>query len=195
MKNSLIFLLLFCTTALPLLAQTPTPHYVVIDDAQAEISLLDSRNQDMERSNSVLEGENHGLGEEIVRSEGFIVQANEIIDRLSASAGEIYTLLQSISDPDTRRELQARMDANRQSRYDLENRKRRENEAINRARDKIENNRKMIAVNHVRANANDQRGEFLQACIDLSINENRDVDSVLDNADMVRKEVERLLNQ
>jgi hypothetical protein len=87
------------------------------------------------------------------------------------------------------------MDANRKSRYDLENRKRRENEAINQAREQIENNRKKIAVNRVRGNANDQRVEFLQACIDLSINENRDVGSVLDNADRVRQEVERLLSQ
>jgi hypothetical protein len=195
MKLNLILVALVCSGALALNAQTPTPHYVVIDDAQAEISLLDSRNQEMAGANSALEVENQNLEDEIIRSEEFIVEADEMIDRLSASAGEIYTLMQSIYDNETRRELQRRMDDNRRSRYDLENRKRRENETITRARNKIENNRKQIAVNRVRSKANDQRGGYLQACIDLSVSDNRDVDSVLDNADQVRQEVEQLLNQ
>jgi vacuolar-type H+-ATPase subunit I/STV1 len=195
MKLSLILVILVCSGVLALNAQTPTPHYVVIDDAQAEITLLESRNQEMSRANSVLEVENQNLEDEIIGSEEFIVQADEMIDRLSVSAGEIYTLMQSINDNETRRELQSRMDDNRQSRYDLENRKRRENETINRARDKIENNRKLIAVNRVRSKANDQRGGYLNACIDLSVNDNQDVDSVLDNADQVRQEVEQLLNR
>jgi hypothetical protein len=195
MKYSLFFVLFLFTGILYLNAQTPTPHYVVIDDAQAEISLLESRNQEMSSANSLLENENRKLEEEIVLSEEFIVLADEMIDRLSGSAGEIYTLMQTINDADTRRELQNRMDENRQSRYDLENRKRRENETITRARDRIEDNRKLIAVNRVRSKANDQRSEYLQACIDLSVNENRDVDSILDNADQVRQEVERLLSR
>lgn len=195
MKSSIIFCFLVCSGAFSLFAQTHTPHYVVIDDAQAEISILGSHNQRMGGASSTLEEVNRKLVDEIIRSEGLIIRADEMIDRLSASAGEIYTLMQSVNDPDTRRELQSRMDDNRKSRYDLENRKRRENEAINRARDQIENNRKLIAVNRVRAKANDQRIEYLQACIDLSVNENRDIGSVLENADRVRQEVEQFLNQ
>lgn len=178
---------------LTLNAQTPTPHYVVINDAREEIGMLDGRNQEMSQYNAVLDEENRNLEDEIIQSEDFIVLADEMIDRLSGSAGELYTLLQTITDTETRRELQARMDENRQSRYDLENRKRRENEAITQARDKIENNRKLIAVNRVRTKANNQRSEYLQACIDLSVSENQDVDSILDNADQVRQEVEQLL--
>lgn len=195
MKHFLFFVLVLFSGILYLNAQTPTPHYVVIDDALAEISLLESRNQEMAGANALLEEENRKLEEEIVLSEEFLILADEMIDRLSGSAGEIYTLMQSINDAETRRELQNRMDENRQSRYDLENRKRRENETITRARGRIEENRKLIAVNRVRSKANDQRGEYLQACIDLSENENRDVDSILDNADQVRQEVEQLLNR
>jgi hypothetical protein len=195
MKHSLILIALVYSGALTLNAQTPTPHYVVIDDAQAEMSFLGSGNQEMARANSVLEDENQNLENEMASSEEFIVQADEMIDRLSASAGEIYTLMQSLNENETRRELQSRMDENRQSRYDLENRKHRENEAITRAGNKIENNRKLIAANRIRSKANDQRGAYLQACIDLSVNEDRDIDSVLDNADQVRQEIELLLNQ
>lgn len=195
MKNCLVYTLFFLTGILTLNAQTPTPHYVDINDAEVEISMLESRNQEMAQAAAILDDENRQLEDEIVQGEGFIVLADQMIDRLSASAGELYTLMQSISDGETRRELQTRMDENRRSRYDLENRKRRENEAITRARDKIETNRKHIAVNRVRSKANDQRGEYLQACIDLSVSENRDVDSILDNADQVRQEVERLLGR
>jgi len=195
MKLLFSVLSLICFGAVSLFSQTPTPHYVIIDDARDEIALLNSRNDEMELNSTVLEEENRTLEAAIIRSEEFIVQADAMIDQLSASAGELYTLMQTVNDPVTKRDLQERMDANRQSRYDLENRKRRENEAINQAREQIENNRKKIAVNRVRGNANDQRVEFLQACIDLSINENRDVGSVLDNADRVRQEVERLLSQ
>jgi len=194
MKSLSLALLFMCAGVFSLFSQTPEPHYVVIDDAETEINMLKSRNQEMESASSVLEEENRNLEAEIIRSEEFIVLADQMIDQLSASAGELYTLMQSVNEPVTRRDLQDRMNANRQSRYDLENRKRRENEAINQARGQIEINRKKIAVNRVRGNANDQRSEFLQACIDLSISENRDVDSVLDNADRVRLEVERLLN-
>lgn len=191
-----MFLLFFVfAVAVNLFSQTPEPHYVVIDDAREEIDMLSTRNKEMERSSSALEEENRDLEAQIIKGEEFIVQANAMIDQLSASAGELYTLLQTVNDPDTKRELQDRMTANRQSRYDLENRKRRENELISTARSRIESNRKKIAVNSVRGNANDQRIEFLQACIDLSINENQDVDMVLDNADQIRKEVERLLNR
>lgn len=195
MKHYFFYVIFIFTGILTLNAQTPTPHYVVINDARAEIASLESRNQEMTQSNDVLEEENRKLEDVIIQSEGFIVLADEMIDRLSASAGELYTLMQSINDSETRRELQTRMDDNRRSRYDLENRKRRENEAITRARDKIENNRKLIAVNRVRTKANDQRGEYLQACIDLSVSENHDVDSILNHADQVRQEVEQLLNR
>jgi len=194
MKFSVLLLLFSCVGTGFLFSQTPTPHYVVIDDAQSEIQMLSSRNREMEKSSTLLEEENRSLEAEIIKSEQFIIQANAIIDQLSASAGELYTLMQTINDTDTKRDLQERTNANRQSRYDLESRKRRENEAINLAREQIENNRRSIAVNRVRGNANDQRSEFLQACIDLSISENRDVGSVLDNADRVKAEVERLLN-
>jgi len=172
-----------------------TPHFVVVDDAQTEIEELQDRNADMARQSQVLEEQNRGLNDEIARSEEFIVQADDMIDRLSASAGEIYTVMQSAVDPAARRQLQQRMDENRQSRYDLENRKRRGNEAITQAQEQIETNRKMIAVNRVRTKANDQRIEYLQACIDLSIDENRDVESVLDTADQVRQQVEALLGR
>jgi len=172
-----------------------TPHFVVVDDAQTEIEELQDRNADMARQSQVLEEQNRGLNDEIARSEEFIVQADDMIDRLSASAGEIYTVMQSAVDPAARRQLQQRMDENRQSRYDLENRKRRENEVITQAQEQIETNRKMIAVNRVRTKANDQRIEYLQACIDLSIDENRDVESVLDTADQVRQQVEALLGR
>ncbi|MCK5737041.1 MAG: hypothetical protein KAH21_11210 [Spirochaetaceae bacterium] len=195
MKFFITSMILISVGVVSLFSQVPTPHYVVIDDAQAEITMLESRNREMESGSSVFEEENRNLDSEILNSEEFIVRADTMIDQLSASAGELYTLMQSISDSETKRDLQDRMDANRKSRYDLENRKRRENEIINQAREQIENNRKKIAVNRVRGKANDQRSEFLQACIDLSISENRDVDSVLDNADRVRQEVEQLLNQ
>lgn len=195
MKHYFFYVIFIFTGILTLNAQTPTPHYVVINDARAEIASLESRNQEMTQSSDVLEEENRKLEDVIIQSEGFIVLADEMIDRLSASAGELYTLMQSINDSETRRELQTRMDDNRRSRYDLENRKRRENEAITRARDKIENNRKLIAVNRVRTKANDQRGEYLQACIDLSVSENHDVGSILNHADQVRQEVEQLLNR
>ncbi len=194
MKNLFLLLFLFIGT-FSLFSQTPAPHYVVIDDAQAEIATLNSRNQEMERASAVLEDENRSLEAAIISSEEFIVRADAIIDQLSSSAGELYTVIQTVRDPVTKRDLQERINANRQSRYDLENRKRRENEIINRARGQIESNRRKIAVNRVRGNANDQRNGFLQACIDLSISENRDVDSVLDNADRVRQDVERLLSQ
>ena len=195
MKRLIIFCFLILSGTLSLFAQTFTPHYVVIDDAQAEISILESRNQEMEGASGILEGEYRKLEDEVIRSEGFIVQADNMINQLSASAGEIYTVMQTVNDIETRRELQSRLDDNRLSRYDLENRKRRENEAINRARDQIELKRRLIAVNRVRTKANDQRIEYLKACIDLSVNENRDISSVLDNADRVRQEVTQLLNQ
>ncbi|RKX68571.1 MAG: hypothetical protein DRP60_17795, partial [Spirochaetes bacterium] len=171
MKNLLLSLFLFIGT-FSLFSQTATPHYVVVDDAQAEITMLNSRNQEMERASAVLEDENRSLEAEIISGEKFIIRANAMIDQISASAGELYTLMQSVRDPATKRDLQERINANRQSRYDLENRKRRENETINQARGQIESNRRKIAVNRVRGNANDQRNEFLQACIDLSISEN-----------------------
>lgn len=195
MKHCIACVIFLFTGILTLNAQTPTPHYVVINDARAEITMLENRNREMVEANAILDEENRTLEGEIVQSEGFIVLADQMIDRLSASAGELYTLMQSISDGETRRELQNRMDENRRSRYDLENRKRRENEAITRARGNIENNRKLIAVNRVRSKANDQRAEYLQACIDLSVSENRDVVSILNNADQVRQEVEQLLNR
>ncbi len=195
MKYLLLILFFLWVGTFSLISQIPAPHYVVIDDAKAEITMLSSRNQEMERASAVLGNENRNLEEEIIRSEEFIVRANAIIDQLSASAGELYTLMQTNRDSNTKRDLLERVNANRQSRYDLENRKRRENETINQARVQIEGNRKKIAVNRVRGNANDQWNEFLQACIDLSISENQDVGSVLDNADRVRLEVERLLNQ
>ena len=178
----------------PLSAQNVRPKYVVIAEAEAEIGDLRNLNAEMAARNAELEEENQTMNADIARRRDFIVQADEIIDRLSASAGEIYTSLQSVVDTETRRELRRRMEDNRRSRYDLENRKRQENEAIGRSNARIDNNRKVLAVNRVRTRANDQRIQYLQACIDLSSSENRDVSSVLDKADAITSEVENLLN-
>ena len=193
MKRSLFSLVGVVLLAPALLAQSP--HFVVVDEAENEIAELESRNRELAQRSQTLDAENSALEAEIRRSQEFIILADDMVDRLSASAGEIYTLTQSVVDPETRRELQSRMDDNRRSRYELESRKRRENEAITRAEEQIDNNRKMIAVNRVRSRANEQRIEYLRACIDLSISENRDLDSVLDNADQVRREVESLLGE
>ena len=196
MKKRLIPTALFFAAIFPATAQViPTPHFVVVDEAQKEITELENRNVEMASDSGKLEEDNRRLEGQISLSEDFNIQADDMIDRLSTSAGEIYTLMQSIVDPETRRELQNRMEENRQSRYDLENRKRQENEAIARAQERIKNNSRMVAINRVRTKANDQRIKYLQACIDLSVNENRDVGSVLDNAEQVRQEVERLLSQ
>lgn len=178
----------------PLSAQNIRPQYVVIAEAEAEIGDLRNLNAEMAARNAELEEENQTMNADIARRRDFIVQADGIIDRLSASAGEIYTSLQSVVDTETRRELRSRMEDNRRSRYDLENRKRQENEAIGRSNARIDNNRKVLAVNRVRTRANDQRIQYLQACIDLSSSENRDVSSVLDKADAITSEVENLLN-
>lgn len=178
----------------PLSAQNVRPKYVVIAEADAEIGDLRNLNAEMAARNAELEEENQTMNADIARRRDFIVQADGIIDRLSASAGEIYTSLQSVVDTETRRELRRRMEDNRRSRYDLENRKRQENEAIGRSNARIDNNRKVLAVNRVRTRANDQRIQYLQACIDLSSSENRDVSSVLDKADAITSEVENLLN-
>lgn len=178
----------------PLSAQNVRPKYVVIAEAEAEIGDLRNLNAEMAARNAELEEENQTMNADIARRRDFIVQADGIIDRLSASAGEIYTSLQSVVDTETRRELRSRMEDNRRSRYDLENRKRQENEAIGRSNARIDNNRKVLAVNRVRTRANDQRIQYLQACIDLSSSENRDVSSVLDKADAITSEVENLLN-
>ena len=180
--------------ASPLSAQNVRPKYVVIAEAEAEIGDLRNLNAEMAARNAELEEENQTMNADIARRRDFIVQADGIIDRLSASAGEIYTSLQSVVDTETRRELRRRMEDNRRSRYDLENRKRQENEAIGRSNARIDNNRKVLAVNRVRTRANDQRIQYLQACIDLSSSENRDVSSVLDKADAITSEVENLLN-
>ena len=194
MKHLFFVFPLYVGIVAALSSQTPTPHFVVVEETEIEIAELEDRNREMEERNAELETENAGLEVEIRRSREFIVLADDMVDRLSASAGEIYTLMQSVVDPETRRELQTRMEENRRSRYELENRKRRENEAITRAESRMDSNRKSIAVNRVRTRANEQRIEYLQACIDLSVSENRDVDSVLDNADRVRREVESLLS-
>lgn len=178
----------------PLSAQNVRPKYVVIAEAEAEIGDLRNLNAEMAARNAELEEENQTMNADIARRRDFIVQADGMIDRLSASAGEIYTSLQSVVDTETRRELRRRMEDNRRSRYDLENRKRQENEAIGRSNARIDNNRKVLAVNRVRTRANDQRIQYLQACIDLSSSENRDVNSVLDKADAITSEVENLLN-
>ncbi len=194
-KRIQVFLFLTMVFSLPLYSQTATPHYVVVDDAQAEISQLERMNSDMVEANNVLEQQNTELNDDINVSEEFIVLADDMIGKLSASAGELYTALQSVPEGDSRWELQNKMDENRQSRYDLENRKRKEYEAISRANNQIDSNRKMIAVSEVRATSNNARIGYLDACIALSLNENRDVESVLDNADSVRREVEQLLNR
>ena len=186
---------LILLSASSLWAQTADPKYVVIAEAEAEIAKLTNLNGEMAARNAELEGENRTMREDIARRRAFIIQADDMIDRLSASAGEVYTSLQSVVDTETRRELNSRRDDIRQSRYDLENRKRQENEAIARSNAKIDNNRKIIAVNRVRTTSNDQRIQYLQACIDLSNSENRDVGSVLDNADAITGEVSNLLSR
>lgn len=194
-KHILSILSVFLFFTVSLSAQIAEPHYVVIADADAEIERLQAENEEMVHTSDSLEQQNSQLDDEIAESQDFIVKADDMIEKIVAARGPVWTALQTVNDPETRRDLIQKMEDLRQSQYDLENYKRREYEAISKANGQIDTNRKMIAVNRVRTNSNDQRIQYLGSCRAYTLNENRDVDSVLDNADQVRREVEQLLNR
>ena len=194
-KYLILTVLCLLVAAVPVFSQTAEPHYVVLDEARAEIGRLEQDNRVMSQVNETLARENTSLENQISGSREFIVRIEQMIDRIISAKGPIYTALQTVNDPETKRELQDKMNDLRESEYQLEKTKRQEYESISRANDLMESNRRMIAVNNVRTNSNEQRIVFLTACVDYTMNENRDLGSLLDNADQVRREVEALLSR
>jgi hypothetical protein len=175
--------------------QKAEPRYVDIDEARREIAQLESLNDEMADENVVLDRENGRLSEGITENEEFIRQANVILEKLRASDGELYTMQNTVVDAEMKRQLTERRENNRRQRYDLENRKREELELISVALDRIEDNKKRMAKNRVQTRVNERRIVYLNSCIELSLNEGVSLESVLSNAEEVRREVEILLGQ
>ena len=188
-------ILCLLAAAAPIFGQTAEPRYVDIDEARAEISRLQQDNQAMSQVNDTLASENSELDSQISGSREFIVQIEQMIDRIISAKGPIYTALQNVVESDTRSELQGKMEELRESEYQLQKTKRQEYETINQANDLVETNRRMIAVNNVRSNTNEQRIVFLDACIAYTLNENRDLDSLVNEVDQVNRDVELLLSR
>lgn len=175
--------------------QKAEPRYVDIDEARREIAQLQGLNDEMADENVVLDRENGRLSEGITENEEFIRQANVILEKLRASDGELYTMQNTVIDAEMNRQLTERRENNRRQRYDLENRKREELELISVALDRIEGNKKRMAKNRVQTRVNERRIVYLNSCIELSLNEGVSLESVLSNAEEVRREVEILLGQ
>ncbi len=194
-----LILLFLCATAVTVsfaFSQTVAePHYVVLDDALAEIERLQADNEAMSGINATLQGQNDQLEIEIAESRDFVIRLDEMIAKIVTAKGPIYTALQTVTDQGTKRELQNKMDDLRESEYQLEKTRRQEFESIRASNDLIETNRRMIAVNNVRSSSNEQRIEYLRACYEYTRDENRGVEDLLSDADALRQEAEALMSR
>ncbi|MCG8453539.1 MAG: hypothetical protein MI717_10210 [Spirochaetales bacterium] len=194
MKRGFLLLGMLLVTASLVSAQEFIAHYVIIEDAQAEIAELEADNQRYEQMSVTFQEDIDRHQAVIDESEAFISRVDEVLPRISASAGQIYTVLQGVMNEDTRQQILDRVEENRKSRYELESKLRDEYQVIATATHHMENSKKRIAMNRVHIKANNQRIEYLRACIAYSERDGDGVEPVLQAADAVRQEVQQILD-
>jgi len=194
MRKALIMLVLMGILALSVSAVTDVQaFYVDIPTAQKEIDDLTTKNENMTTQNEEMKAENDELALANSDLEGLVREAYIVLEKLNDSAGELYTLFDTVNDADQKRQVNDKMIENRKMRYQLDNKKEEFLSTINDNKTTISNNNRYMSQNNYQIAQNERRIEILQASIELSQNEGTSLDSAFSNADTVKSEVDALL--
>jgi septal ring factor EnvC (AmiA/AmiB activator) len=119
MKKSSLILVLMIMVSSFVFAQR-APEAVDIPTAQAEIDTLNQQNEDMAAQNEEYENENSTLQNEMEAMEALKRDISVTQGKISSQAGELYAIMQNVSDADMKSRLNVQISTNRAQRYALE---------------------------------------------------------------------------
>jgi len=194
MRRSVLFLVPFLFLASVLFAQK-APVAVDIPTAQQEIDELTQQNNDMASENSQYESENSTLRSEIDAMEALKRDIFVVQGKISSQAGELYSIMQTVTDAEMKSRLNAQITTNRAQRYALELKTDELNEQIELHNSVVEKNKRYINRNILQTKRNNARIDSLNASIDYSRNEGTDMDSAIEKSKSMQSEVDNLLGQ
>jgi len=177
-----------------LFAQT-TPVAVDIPTAQKEIDDLTKQNNDMASENSQFESENTTLRSEIDAMESLKGDIFVALGKISTQAGELYGIMQTVTDADMKARLNAQISTNRSQRYALEKKTDELNNQIDIHNSIVEKNKRYINRNILQTKRNNTRIDHLKASIEYSQNEGTGLDSAIEKSKSMQSEVDNLLKQ
>ncbi len=181
MKKSLFLLILF--TAFIAIAAAKEPVYVDIAATNQSIAELQAEIDAATRQNSDLTNENASLEQDNQKEMDRIAEAQKLIDELGVSRGELYGARNKTNDMDQKKRVAEQLDTNMAQEHQLQLLIDRFNGNINSNNIKMTANRKQIARNNLTIRENNDQIAYLQACIDLTSNNENSLDSIFSKQD------------
>ncbi|MBN2659550.1 MAG: hypothetical protein JXR86_21005, partial [Spirochaetales bacterium] len=170
------------------------PYCMDVDVAGREIDLLKERNIALNEENSQYGAAVDTLESDVSNVYSLIARIDSLLNTVISAGTDLYTLSTVLTDPEMKNELQKSIEENRQQKFDLENRLFDLNRKLSSLKDQIGVKKKYITVNHLNIRRNDDRIEFLKACIDLSTKDSGAMNRAISRSSSLQEEVDSLLS-
>jgi len=196
MKKSIVvaLLALFVFTGIVSAQQQNLP-YVDIDSANAEISSLQTNNQERSAQSDQLAQENDELAAAIQNDQQALVEIDPILARVDAELTELFAVNRTIVDEQMKDRSQEAIGRARTIKADLQRQMRTLTERITTARQQMERNREQIRINRRRIAENEERIMFLEAAIAQTEAQQQRLDGFITNVDSILSEAEQYVEE
>ncbi len=192
-KNILILVFMIMMGGMVFAQKAPVS--VDIPTAQSEINDLEEQNNRMAEENDDLEFEISTLQGEIEDVEALKRDIQLTQGKVSSQAGELYSVMQTVSDAEMRVRLNAQISNNRAQRYALEQKTDELNNIIEDHRYMIEKDRRWINRNIIQTKSNNARIAYLTSCISFTETEGLGMDEAIEKSQVIQSEIDSLLGQ
>jgi chromosome segregation ATPase len=169
--------------------------FVDIEAANKEITELEGKNGELQKSIDELKQQNAELAARNSELEGFIREANIILAEFQKSNGDLHDLYSTVSDAEQKRSLNEKMVASRKKQTELETKKQSWVDEIRANNDTVIRNKRLIGMKENTLKKNLNRIEFLKASIEMSQGEGTSLDAAFTKADEVRGKADQLLSR
>ncbi|MBB6480494.1 hypothetical protein [Spirochaeta isovalerica] len=170
------------------------PYCMDVDVAGREIDLLKERNSSLNEENGQYSSAVKTLESDVSNVFGLIARIESLMNTVISSGTDLYTLSTTLTDPEMKNELQKSIEENRQQKFDLENRLQDLNRKLSSLKEQIGVKKRYITVNNLNIRRNDDRIEFLKACIDLSTKDSGALNRAITRSSSLQEEVDSLLS-
>lgn len=167
--------------------------FVDLDQARSRVAALQQEVDNLTKENDDLAKKNADLRADIVKNQQQLSEIAPIIENVKAKGAELFSIIPTIRDQNSRRQAQDALDRNRELERRLEARRQELTRSNQQNQNQINQNDRQISVNNARIQRNKDEIVILNAAISKTENQQRQLKSYIDDVEKFLSTSERVL--
>ncbi len=168
--------------------------FVDLEQAKSRVAALQQEVDTLEKENDDLAKKNADLRADIVKNQQQLSEIAPIIENVKAKGAELFSIIPTIRDQNLRRQAQESLDRNRELERRLEARRQDLNRANQQNQNQINQNDRQISVNNAKIQRNKDEIVILNAAISKTENQQRRLNSYIEDVEKFLNTSERVLS-